>query len=96
MKIPHQLTLSVEDIRHIRHSQLALITGIDSSNFSAWSNHRKISERSLERIAQKVGMSKADLLQGLELRRQDAALARAAQVKVSQLIEFLHLNQEPA
>jgi transcriptional regulator with XRE-family HTH domain len=92
--IPDNFTLSVEDIRYMRHSQLAELTGIDPSNFVAWSHRRRISERSLERIAQRLNISKADLLKGIELRRQDAAIARAAQTKTDQLIAFLRLNQQ--
>jgi hypothetical protein len=96
MEIPDNLTLLAEDIRYLRHVQLSLLTGIDSSNFSAWSNHRRISERSLERVAQRLRISKLDLLKGLELRRQDAAIARAAQAKATHLIKFLNSNQETA
>ncbi|NJO74189.1 MAG: hypothetical protein HC833_10800 [Leptolyngbyaceae cyanobacterium RM1_406_9] len=96
MEIPDDLTLLAEDIRYLRHTQLSLLTGIDPSNFSAWSNHRRISERSLERVAQMLGMSKLDLLKGLELRRQDAAIARTTQAKANRLIKFLNSNQETA
>ncbi len=95
-QVPDNLILSVEDIRHIRPCQLAQLTGIPSSNFSAWSGTRSISERSLERISQQLGISKADLLKGFDLRRQDQAIARHAQAKADQLIELLSLKQEPA
>jgi len=94
MQIPENLALTIEDIQHLRYIQLSLLTGIDASNFSAWSNDRRISERSLERIASRLGMSKVDLLKGLELRRQNAAIARAAQSKATRLIKFFNSNRE--
>lgn len=87
--IPNDLTLTIDDFRYIRHSQLATLTGIDPSYFSAWSHQRTISERNLERIAQKLGISKTEFLSALELRRQDAATARQAQAKANRLIQFL-------
>ncbi|HEY9660380.1 MAG TPA: hypothetical protein V6C65_18155 [Allocoleopsis sp.] len=96
MVIPDNLTLSVEDIRYLRPIQFAQLTGIPSSSFCGWIRNRRISERNLERIADKLGMSKADLLQGLELRRQDVMDARTAQTKADRLIAFLTVTQEPA
>lgn len=96
MEIPNDFTLLAEDIQHLRLTQLSLLTGIDPSNFSAWINQRRISERNLERIAQRLGMSKPDLLVGLELRRNNAAIARTVQAKANRLIEFLNSNQETA
>jgi len=89
MDIPPELLLSVEDIRHLRHSQLSLLTDINPSNFSAWNHQRRLSERSLERIAQRLGLGKPELLQGFELRRQDSVIARVAQTKANHLILFL-------
>ncbi|MBD2019234.1 hypothetical protein H6F43_03435 [Leptolyngbya sp. FACHB-36] len=96
MDIPRELILSVEDIRHLKHIQLSYLTGFDPSNFAAWNGNRRISERSLERIAQSIGMDKPDLLRALELRRQDAAIARNAQTKADKLISFLASVREPA
>lgn len=96
MEIPTELILLAEDIRHLRHTQLARLTGIDPSNFSAWSRNRRISERNLERIAQQLGIAKPELLQGIELRRQDAAIAQSAQAKADALIALLRLNQKLA
>lgn len=89
MNIPSELTLTVEDVRYLRHSQLSLLTGIHPSNFSAWDHKRMISERTLERASRHLRMGKPELLQGFELRRQDAAIARAAQAKANRLIQFL-------
>jgi hypothetical protein len=96
MKIPSEFLLSVEEIRYIRHSQLALLTGIDASNFPRWDSGKRISERTLERIAQGLHTSKLDVLRGFELRRQDVAIARTAQEKAEQLIMLLGLRQELA
>lgn len=90
MTIPIDLTLTIEDIRYLKHSQLAQITGIDASSFSAWSRYRCFSERTLNQIAQCLGMPKTDILQGFDLRRRDMAAARLAQDKAEQLIAFLN------
>jgi hypothetical protein len=94
MSIPSDLVLSVEDIRHLRHSQLARLTGIDASSFSAWSRYRCFSERSLDQIAHRLSIPKTDILQGFDLRRQDIAIARTAQDKAERLIIFLARNTQ--
>ncbi len=96
MEISRSFTLSVEDIRYLRPVQLSLLTGFDPSYFSAWSSRRSISERSLARMAERLGVSKSDLLKSFELRRQDAAIARAAQARANQLIAALPMNSERA
>lgn len=94
MKIPKDFALTIEDIRYVRHVQLEILTGINASNFSAWSSHRRISERNLERIAEGVGMTKSELIQALELRRQDTAIAKLAQHKAEKLIQLLDSKGE--
>lgn len=98
MMIPTDLVLSAADIRYLRHSQLARLTGIDASCFSAWSRYRCCSERTLEQISHRLGIPKTDILQGFDLRRQDVATARTAQDKAEQLIAFLnrYAQQESA
>ena len=94
MTIPAHLLLSAQDIRHLRHIQLARLTGIDASSFSAWSSRRRFSERSLEQLEQRLGIPKSDILQGFDLRRQDMTTARAAQAKADALIAYLNLHQQ--
>lgn len=89
MNIPSELILSVDDLRHLKHSQLSQITGIDSSNFSAWNHKRGISERLLKQASKRLGIDTPELLKGFELRRKDAAIARTAQMKANRLIQFL-------
>lgn len=96
VEVPLNLVLSAEEIRHIRYAQFSLLTGISASSFPAWSQGRRLSERTLERIEQRIGTSKVNILHGFELRRQDAAIARAAQAKANRLITFLSLEQESA
>lgn len=96
MEIPSDLILTAEDIRYLRHVQLAVLTGIDASNFPAWYQGRRLSERTLERLSQCLSVSKAEILKGFELRRQDATRARTAQTKALQLITYLGLDQETA
>jgi hypothetical protein len=97
MDIPNELSLTIEDLRHLRNAQLSLLTGIRPNYFSAWSRHRKISERALEQISKCLGMSKPDVLYGLELRRTDIATAMTVQEKGDRLIEFLQrANKEIA
>jgi hypothetical protein len=69
MTIPSHLLLCAEDIRHLRPVQLATLTDIDASNFAAWSQNRRFSERTLEHIAQKLRIDKPEVLRGFELRR---------------------------
>lgn len=92
MTIPPNLALSAEDIRHLRHSQLARLTGIDPSSFSAWSQQRRFTERTLDQLALCLGIPKSVVLQGFDLRRQDVATARLAQEKAEQLIAYLSRN----
>jgi hypothetical protein len=96
VEIPSDLILAAEDIRYLRHVQLAALTGIDASNFPAWYQGRQLSERTLERLSQRLSVSKAEILKGFELRRQDAAIARNAQSKALRLITYLGLDQETA
>lgn len=82
------IMLTAEDIRYAKHTQLAALTGIDASNFSAWGSSRGISERNIDRIAEALGMSKLAFMEGLELRRKDAAAARSAQEKLERYIQL--------
>ncbi len=94
MTIPSHLILTAEDIRHIRNSQLAILTRIHASNFPKWDQGQALSERTLERIAAGLCTTKLEVLKGFELRRGDVTISRAAQSKADQLITFLDLNQE--
>lgn len=96
MAIPSDFVLAAEDIRYLRHIQLARLTGIDASSFVAWSGCRRFSERSLEQLEHRLGIPKAEILQGFDLRRQDMTIARAAQQKANALIDYLNLEQESA
>jgi hypothetical protein len=77
--------LTIEDIRYARHIDLAALTGFGASDFAAWTKSRGLSERSLNAISQELGMEKPDLLKGLELRREDAAIARKVQERMKWL-----------
>lgn len=94
MKVSKKMAFTSEDIRYLKHIQLAVLTGIDASNFSAWSSYRRISERNLERIAEKLGMSKSELLEGLELRRKDVQMRRKARAKADRLIDLMEEESE--
>jgi hypothetical protein len=96
MAIPSKFILSAEEIRYIRHTQFSQLTGIRANNFPRWDRGRRISEQTLERLAVGLRTSKLEVLKGFELRRQDVAIARAAQAKAEQLILFLGLEQETA
>lgn len=93
MKVPESLALTIEDVRYVKNIQLQNLTGIDASNFSAWSSHRQISERNLERIAARLGMTKGEFIEALDLRRRDTARAKIAEIKADRLTQFL-LEQE--
>ncbi|MCY7273166.1 MAG: hypothetical protein LH702_05340 [Phormidesmis sp. CAN_BIN44] len=78
--------LTAHDIRYARTVDLAALTGFDSSNFAAWFNRRGLSERNRAIIAQRLGMDQFEFLKGLELRRQDMAIAREVQAKLEAII----------
>ncbi|NJN85568.1 MAG: helix-turn-helix transcriptional regulator [Leptolyngbyaceae cyanobacterium SL_7_1] len=81
--------LTIEDLRYAKHTQLAALTGFDPSSFAAWSsNTRGISERNLRRIAKALNMTQLAVMEGLELRRQDAATVRAIQERVDNVIQL--------
>lgn len=93
--IPSGLRLSAEDLRYIRPSQLEILTGIDDSNFIAWSKHRELSERSLRRIARSLQIAESVVLEAFEQRRKDYKNQSSARAKASQLIKLFHqLNPE--
>lgn len=77
-----QAILTAEDIRHARAIDLSKLTGIDASNFAAWSSSRHISERNLGVIATALGMEKAEVLRGFELRRHDNRTAQEVSAKL--------------
>lgn len=93
MTIAVKLNLTSDDIRYIRASQLSVLTGINATNLPRWDQGGRISERSLEKIAKALWMSKQDVLSGLELRRHDAIRVQAVQDKVDQLIAALSTHQ---
>lgn len=94
MAIPEDLSLTVEEISYLRNCQLAAITGVNASYFSAWTLRRQISERLLGTIAARMGLDKGDLLKALELKRQEAQKAAQIRAKADRLIQFLKQQQE--
>lgn len=80
------MSLNPEDIRHARPIDLERITGINASSFVSWSMGRGISEKNLTVLSEALGMSKAEVLAGLELRREDAAIARQVAEKIDRLM----------
>lgn len=96
MAIPQELQLSAEDIRYLRPIQLSTLTGFHPTYFSAWSSSRHLSERSLGIIASALGVDKAVVLAGFELRRTDVAQAKQVEKKAEQLISYLNAQKEPA
>lgn len=96
MTIPPELLLTDEDIRHLRQVQMAALTGIHPTYFSAWSSYRRISERSLVAIASALGVEPSEILRGFALRRMDIACAKEAQAKADKLITYLQAQKESA
>jgi|GEM_PF-1255322 len=93
-KIPENLVLSGEDILYLSNAYLARLTATDASNFSAWTGNRQISERKLTEIAERLGMSKGDLLAALDAKRQVRLKVQEANAKAQRLIQFLSQQQE--
>lgn len=88
-EIPEEFMLTPADIRYAKHTQLAELTGFDPSYFSAWSSSRRISEKNLSVIAERLNLTKPQVLEGLELRRQDVAIARRVHDKLDRVIALL-------
>jgi hypothetical protein len=82
------MKLCAEDLRYARAIDLQDLTGLDASNFAAWSSTRHISEKNLGVIAAALGMEKSEVLRGFELRRQDTKAAKAVTEKLSALMEL--------
>lgn len=78
--------LTPNDLRHARNVDLANLTGFDSGAIAAWSSTREISGKNLSAMAKALGMEKHEVLQGIELRKQDTAIARDVQRKLEQFI----------
>lgn len=78
--------LTAEDIRYARNVDLSALTNIDPSNFAAWTAKRKLSERNMNLIAERLGMDKYEFMRGLEMKRADVAIAREVQAKFEKII----------
>lgn len=85
--------LTAEDIQHARNVDLEALTGFDSTAFAAWSASREISGRNLNIIATALNMEKHEVLRGIELRKQDTAIARAVQQKLERLIAVKKISR---
>lgn len=89
-EVEEEIVLTAQDIRFARFIHLAALTGIDPSNFAAWSSgNRGISEKNLEVLSERLSMAKSAVLEGLELRREDTAIARQVHQKFEQLIALM-------
>ena len=77
--------LKPEHIRFAQTNQLARLLKTSHTKVSQWVHRRSFNDSSLDE-AVKVGVPKEVLVSGIELRRQDAALARSYQ---QELEEFL-------
>jgi hypothetical protein len=82
------MKLCAEDIRYARAIDLQGLTGIDASNFAAWSSTRHISERNLGVIAKALGMEKSEVLRGFEMRRRDTQTAKDVAAKLEQWVQL--------
>jgi hypothetical protein len=95
MVLPTDLVLSAEDLRYLRCIQLARLTDIDASCFSAWNQNRSMSERTLERLSTRLHLPKHEILRGFDLRRKDAAIVLSVHLKANRLIKLLETGKEP-
>jgi hypothetical protein len=65
------MKISPTDIRFARPCDLAALTGIDASSFTAWTGRRKLTEQSIQAIAKALEMTPGEFLTAWELRRED-------------------------
>jgi hypothetical protein len=79
--------LSSEDLRYLNPKCLEALTNIPANYWRAWGQHRKISENSLARAAHALRLPMEEVLQGLILRREDAAQVKAAEEKARKLLK---------
>lgn len=96
MLLSDELTLTVEDIRYLRPTQLAALTNIPARYFSAWSATRSMSETSIKTVSDALGIDREEVLKAFDLRRKDWNSVKAAEAKALKLISHLKPQKEPA
>lgn len=78
--------ITTNDIRFARPCDLAMLTGIDQSSFTAWTRQRKLTEQSIQTIASALNISPSEFLSAWELRRQDYEQRQQAIAKLQIMI----------
>lgn len=92
-EIPSDLLLSADDLLYLRHSHLAQLTATDPSYWSAWLRRRQISERKLGELAERLCVSKGELLSVIDAKRAVQQRAQIANAKAERLFQFLQQQE---
>jgi hypothetical protein len=82
------MQLTAEHIRYAKPLQLATLTGLDASSFSAWTNTRYMSGQMQEKLATLLGMEKLEFIRGFEARRRDARTIKEFQAELDKIVEL--------
>lgn len=80
------MELNAEDIRYARPCDLAALTHIDASSFTAWTRGRAITDRYINEISKLLNMPPEEFLKGWNQRRQDAKRVQETVAKMQILI----------
>jgi hypothetical protein len=83
----NHLALTAEDIRYARPTDLAKLSGYDTSTWSEWTNLRSMGKFQEARVAKELRMSLEEFRKGYELRQEDAKRSRERKLRIEKLIE---------
>ncbi len=83
----NHLALTADDIRYARPTDLAKLSGYDTSTWSEWTNLRPMGEFQEVRVAKELKMSLEEFRQGYKLRQEDAQRSRERKLRFEKLIE---------
>lgn len=81
------LALTADDIRYARPTDLAKLSGYDTSTWSEWTNLRPMGEFQEIRVAKELRMSLEEFRKGYKLRQEDAKRSRERKRRIEKLIE---------
>lgn len=83
----NHLALTSDDIRYARPTDLAKLSGYDTSTWSEWTNLRPMGEFQEVRVAKELKMSLEEFRKGYKLRQEDAQRSRERKLRFEKLIE---------
>jgi hypothetical protein len=81
------LALTANELRYARPTDLAKLSGYDTSTWSEWTNLRSMGEFQEVRVAKELRMSLEEFRKGYKLRQEDAKRSRETKLRIKDLIE---------